>query len=416
MDSTMLKKPFLSRLAIDVAGKCLVIAVVLVFGRHYSVEEYGFLVLIMAYANVFYVFTDFGTHILLLRDLPASKSPEKTWSMFFGLKTVLTLVSLAAGLLCYPLFYAFRHYACVFPILVWLVGNTLYDFLNQTCNAQRDLGAAARITLIHRGAFLSFSLMSVFLGLSWVTLCYAIGFGSALGAFLSFLYCRSRFPFIRPAFFDTSGFGIFRRSVPLALAGFFNTMYLRAGLFVLPRFGMVHEAGIYGAAFKLFEAGLILPAALTTVTTPALSREYGSKPAPEFVRRAGRLFVKIALSAALLVPIGWLAAPWAVRIAYGAKYAASADLLRVLFAVNAMVLVSAFLSHLFVIIHRIPTLALIEASGLGLSFILSFTLIGRYGVKGAPVAAAATVLFVLLLGGVVIRRMLNRTPIHGEPS
>lgn len=398
----MLTRSFLIRLSIDLLGKGIAIFIVFILGRRYSVEEYGLLVMMMAYASVFYVLTDFGTHILLLRDLPASDDPGRIWSEYFGLKGALTVVSFIIGTLLFPLFYSIRLAASAVPVLVWMTGNTVFDFLNQTCNARIDLGASARITLIHRGMLLLFTLIPVLFRFSFIALCCCLGAGSALGAWLAFLYCHSRFSFINKPVLDKSWIAKLRQSFPIAVAGLLNTSYLRFGLLILPRFGLSTAAGLYGAAFKLFEAGLILPSALTNITTPSLSSRSASASKTEFVSLTFKMFRKVLLLSALAIPIGYLAAPWLVTLAYGTKYIESVGLYRILITVNAVVLLTAFGNHLFIIINRSYFLAAVQAAGLALSVFFSFFLIGRYGILGAPTAVLITELSVLIINVLVI--------------
>jgi O-antigen/teichoic acid export membrane protein len=121
---------------------------------------------------------------------------------------------------------------------------------------------------------------------------------------------------------------VFREALPLWLSGFLATLYFRSDIILVRYFSGDAEVGAYAASYRIFEATMLLPAAVMAVAFPRLAR------AGDSGQRPTRLEVQLVLTLlALGVLIGGalsLADDRLVRLLLGATFERSAASLRVL--------------------------------------------------------------------------------------
>ena len=87
---------------------------------------------------------------------------------------------------------------------------------------------------------------------------FVTAMGSLVTALLSIILVQ-RFINIRPTINLRYGFGLFRKSIPLALALLINIVYFKADTIIISLFRDNTEVGIYGLSYRLLEASLIFP-------------------------------------------------------------------------------------------------------------------------------------------------------------
>ena len=115
---------------------------------------------------------------------------------------------------------------------------------------------------------------------------------------------------------------------PLMFASLAIVVYMKIDEVMLRHLAGPAEVGVYAAAARLSEVWYFLPTALASSVLPALLRVKG-QDASEYARQQQRYYdVSAAAAYALSVPVA-LAAPWIVRTAYGAEFAAAGPILAV---------------------------------------------------------------------------------------
>lgn len=154
-------------------------------------------------------------------------------------------------------------------------------------------------------------------------------------------------------------------------------------------------AGIYTAAHKVMMVLLVVPGIILSSYFPSLARG----------KRSIAAYIETMI--AVGIPFGFaglLSAPWIIRFLYGARYAAAALPLQVLFLnVTVVFFAMAFANPVFASgDHR--TYFRIVAWGAGMNLILNFLLIPPLGLIGASAATLMAECVVVMVG----RRMLDR--------
>ena len=117
-------------------------------------------------------------------------------------------------------------------------------------------------------------------------------------------------------------------SWPLMFASLAIAVYMKIDEVMLRQLAGPAAVGVYAAAAKLSEVWYFMPVALASSVLPALLRAQ-QKSTEEYARRQQQYYdLSAAVAYGLSVPIA-LAAPWVVRVAYGAEFAAAGPILAV---------------------------------------------------------------------------------------
>jgi O-antigen/teichoic acid export membrane protein len=185
------------------------------------------------------------------------------------------------------------------------------------------------------------------------TAALALATGSALGTLLSLFVIKNslRLP-IKVEWRPAEWTEWLKTTLPLALANIMIVAYGRFGILFLPSLRGEAETGLYAAAHKLFEAGYILPIALVGVLMPRLSKSHRES------EEAFASDLRKTLKNIGLLCLAWLIVVeplslYFIRFLFGEQYSASVPVLRVLFMVNAVVIVNVMLAHVMIILNRL---------------------------------------------------------------
>jgi len=139
------------------------------------------------------------------------------------------------------------------------------------------------------------------------------------------------------------------------------------------------DLGLYVVAQSAARLFSIVPAALQLVISPKIVLLGVSQGAPLLVRTARIIFVIMCAAA---IPLGVLA-PYAIRLVYGAKFAASAPVFRVLLAEAVIGGFTWFLAQGFAYLGKPGRATIQQVIGLSISFPLLLFLVPRFGIDGA---------------------------------
>jgi PST family polysaccharide transporter len=115
---------------------------------------------------------------------------------------------------------------------------------------------------------------------------------------------------------------------PLMFASLAIIVYMRTDEVMLRQLAGPAAVGVYAAAAKLSEVWYFLPTAMASSVLPALLRARQNDPAEYATRQQQYYDLSAAVAYALSLPIALLA-PWIVRVAYGAEFAAAGPILAV---------------------------------------------------------------------------------------
>lgn len=151
------------------------------------------------------------------------------------------------------------------------------------------------------------------------------------------------------------------------------------------------QIGLYTAAFGVSVLFLRVPGVLATVLLPVVAELEGAGTAPEVLgrmfRRAAKLLSLLVVPPVLLL---WACAPWVVEAMFGAEYAESASLLRILLVPLLFAGAGAAGAKTLVGAGEQARLLKIVAAAASLKLLLCVLLIPPYGALGAAIAVAVS--------------------------
>jgi O-antigen/teichoic acid export membrane protein len=202
-----------------------------------------------------------------------------------------------------------------------------------------------------------------------------------------------------------------RQSLPIWLAGLVSLAYFKVDTLFLH--GMAGDAalGAYGAAYKLFEGALLLPAVVLAVTFPQLARAHGDPPAQ---RRLERQLGTSLLGLGLLVGATlFLGRALLVETIFGVGFRSAEGSLAVLAIGLPVLYVNFGLTHFLVARNLERVTTRLSLMMLALNLALDATLIPR---GGGPGAAWATILSELALTACCLGALRAAAPARERPS
>src|SRR5688572_21827142 len=190
-------------------------------------------------------------------------------------------------------------------------------------------------------------------------------------------------------------------ALPLAVAGAASLLMFRIDVLLLQWLRDSETVGVYSAAYRPFEAALLVPVAIMAAGFPRLVRlaaDLGAFRA--LVSRLAAILVGCAIGAALF---GWFAGPPLIAFLFGARYAPSTDLLRILVLALPAIFLNALLTQAIVALRRPWLVAASMAAALATNVALNLLLIPQLGATGAAIATvlAETTLLIASLAAVV---------------
>jgi O-antigen/teichoic acid export membrane protein len=283
------------RLLLDVASRGVFFAVNVLIARTLSVSDFGFFSVAVSLSQVFYIFTDIGTHLQLMKELGGRRTQSPYhWVGFFQLKILLFVLSFLAFLVFVPFSWKWDRYWLPIIAFVWMSSNSLLDFEQFVCNGLGRMDLARKLMLVHRG----FLLLGVSVPLLFFKSLPAVSVGLLFGSLFGMLFSNLIFfRDVQPQNIWTWNWAEWRRivrlSLPLGIGGAFGSWYLRLGMIVLGYVATAALAGEYAAAFRIFEITYIIPAAVMSIGVPHLAEAYenGRKVFFEELKKISRLMV-----------------------------------------------------------------------------------------------------------------------------
>ncbi len=206
---------------------------------------------------------------------------------------------------------------------------------------------------------------------------------------------------------------LIRAGVPLAVGGALVIGYGQIDQVLIFKIAGSEEAGLYGAAYRLFSQSSFVPVSISTTVFALLAASFVAD------RERFRVLLQISLELVLAAAIGALAltavySSEIVHLLYGHEFNRAAAALPVL--MGAFVLVSVgYLQDLLVIISRQQKRFVVAAVlALVLNVCLNLALIPRYGFMAAAWTTVATELFVVVARWLIVRSKLPARPALGR--
>jgi O-antigen/teichoic acid export membrane protein len=282
--------------------------------------------------------------------------------------------------------------------------NGLVDHFGAILRGAERFGPEARMNLVRAAATAAGGVFVVSVGRTLVSLAAATAAASALAFGFGLVLVRRSHPTRGRSGWDRHAMaGALGESLPIWFAGLLSLLYFKLDTVFLRAFAGDAELGAYGAAYKLFEGAMLVPAVVLAVTFPALVRVQAERARRVRLERAialGLLGAGSALGLAALL----LSRPL-VDLLFGAAFGRADGSLRVLGAGLPLVFLNFALTHFLLARRRervntvLAFMMLLVTVGLDLALIPG---------RGGPGAALATVIAELALTGGALWALARR--------
>jgi stage V sporulation protein B len=388
------------RAAGEIVGKLAALVLFAVLARQVGPSDLGDFVFAVAWTQIAMTPVGLGVDRYLLRKVARDRSALGDF-LFNALALKLTRsvpvigVSFAAINL---LGYDAQTRAAVYVLTAGLLLDSLGRTLVSVFNAFERGGLVATGIVIQRVSAAALGLAALAAGFGVVAVCAAYTIGTALRLGISGELLRRRIGLPRPRLPGWARRELRSRSAPFAVQDIFGLVLSRVDVLVLSVFASDAVVGIYGAAYRLFEATSFLSSSLLGAFS-AMYTYLGHDTRPTVRGVFGR---SLKLSLSLLVPcavaFGVLAEPLC-RFLFGADFVPSAEPLRILAPVVVLygLLV---LGNSLIVSRRDPRL-LVAVIGVGalLNLGLNLALVPALDANGA---ALAMLVSELALAGAVL--------------
>ena len=278
---------------------------VVYLARALGVAEFGRYESVLAFIFIFFTLVDFGLNRLLIRDV--SRKVKKA-GLYLGnaLGFRLTLSVIAYGMV---LIFAFIfNYP---PSVIWLVAlsSLIFFFQGFWFCFEAVFMALEKMTVCAFGAVV-LAVSSPFFGILLLKLGFGVA-GILAGMVISSLAALFYFSFLAKArriswriSFTKEFFCLFlKEGSRFAFLTIASLVYLKNGMVVLSKLAGEEAVGLYAAAYKIVEVGILFPNALAMAFFPQVSRLIISNKK----RLAGLYFKSVLIAFLLALPLLLLA-------------------------------------------------------------------------------------------------------------
>lgn len=386
------------RAGAEALGKVASLGLMAVLARQEGPRGLGVLVLALAWAELAVTAIDLGFDRYLLRCVARDRSELAAlfWNVL-RLKAVravpvLTLV-IAIGWIAYG---ATTRWTLVAVCGALLLDSVQYTLASVFAAVER-LAPAAGALLCQRlvAAAAGVAALAAGLGVVAVAVAYLIASATAVAVSAALLARTVDIP--RPSFPAEARERLRRHALPYAMQEVLAVGITRTDALLLAALASPVVVGIYGAAYRLLEATLLVSNALVSAFVAMFSYLPEADAAAAFQRAIKLLLILLAPAA---VTLALLAEPL-LQFAFGASFDGAAAPLRVL-AGTAVVLGVVMMSLALVVSREDPRASVRPfAAALTFNIVLNLILIPGLGATGAGVAMLSTE---CLLAGLLLRR------------
>lgn len=361
------------------------IAVYIVAARLMTVDEFGRYSLIMAFANVFAVLSQFGTNEAMGKMIVhlGHNEVERFLGNFFSLRIIMGLVVIAIALIAAlnardDLVLALTICALGIPLVAARFFEPIYQVLERP-------HYAAISSLIYSLSFLGGSVAVLIWVPSPLTSLMAVYIGANLVYLFSSLVLTNRVAKLRLGINRQLLRQIFWLAAPLGPAAFYAILNNRADIFLLSYLSTDHIVGLYSAAYRLVDFFSVVTIILVTPLIPIFSRLVLNNPedlrGP--VARSYEAAAFVAVPFAIATP---MVSPWLTQLIFGEAFAEAADLMNILVWIVVLVLFSLLSSSANLALGAIKHGYWSGGIAVAVNVALNLWWIPEYGAPGAAYA------------------------------
>ena len=400
-------KNSLVQMVAGLLNKILGVALIIYAARQLGTDGFGQYTFVLSMHAIFYILTDFGLGILTTRDL--AQNPKQESRYLTNIVILRCLLSVLAGVGMIGTVILLGHPAPIVQLTSILAFafffNSNIDTVTAIFNAHQRMEIPSTVSVIANTFRVTASLGALaahggVAALIWIHAIYAAVHMSILFWLL--------FYFIRPVFVLDLKFWkkMIKQAYPLALASPFSIIYFRIDTVMLASMQGQDAVGIYGAAYRLLEFTLIIPAYYCTAIFPVISTSYEKNPKRFLLiyRRSLKYMWIISLPVAMGAVV---LAPRFISVLFGDPYAASVPVLSVLMWTFVLIAVNSINSPYLIVMGKQKVVTVLIMIGMIVNVVFNFIFIPQYGELGAAWVTLGSEILNVLLFTIVLFKPLK---------
>jgi O-antigen/teichoic acid export membrane protein len=396
-------------LAAKVVARLVALVTVLAMLRYLSPAPYGAFATLVNYTSIVSVVLDLGFNVLFVRE--GARHPNEIQRYLRNVMSLRLLMAVVSLVLLAAALSANRLEDLLLPGFLLMVLTSYSTLLRNGLYAVQKLGFEALAVVLESIVLLALVLFGIKTGrgLSYFVWAYAAQYAFSC-AYFAVVLAAKRIAVIGWQFELSFVREWFWKGMPFAFTFVLTILYFRIDQPLVYAFRPHIEAGLYGAAYKPFEALLFIPMTFLSVVFPVLS-VYHRERQSEFLDAVNRFFKALLL-------IGW---PMSVGIfvlahplnhlLFGKEYDLSEPALRIL----SLSLGIAFVNNAFIgalsAADRQSSFTWAAGWSLFANLALNLALIPTFGYVGASWATVMTEIVLGFVAWTLTARHIGRVPV-----
>jgi O-antigen/teichoic acid export membrane protein len=206
---------------------------------------------------------------------------------------------------------------------------------------------------------------------------------------------------------------LLRVGVGVGIAGIFVTSYVKLDQILVFEFAGSHQAGLYGAAYRLLEQVQFIPISVMTTLFPLIAAAHKAhrRRMESLLQAAGDY---LAMASLPILAFTIVAAAPIMALLFGPKFAAAAGALPILAGAFVSIAFGYLVGNMVVVLELQRRFAFFAALGLVVNAALNVVLIPRYGFLAAAWVTLLTEVTVMSLSARSVLGALHMRPQVGR--
>lgn len=392
----------------QIFSKILNLIILLILTRMLGRDGFGLYSFALAFGSMFMLFTHFGIHSLLVRDIARDRGKANEYVNFtlsavlifsFGTFFLINLIAYITG-------WILSERIIIFIVSFYVILDAISRYFISIFRAFERMEYEVLVNMTDRIGLLICALLVWLLNFNLVTLVTGFSFIGMAKALTAFLILRSKF--IRPKLRWSFNFisPLLKEAYPFALVGLFTSVTIKIDTILLKYFHTDDIVGIYNAGRKLIESLSFIPESIYYAVFPTLSALFiidRTKFSQTFQQS-----LKYMIIVAIPITTGlFFLAPQIIQILYDPEFYNAFIPLRWL----SIALGILFCKHILAVTLNAAgkqyLLAIISGIALLINVLLNFLLIPKHSYLGASLSLIVSEALIAIISYIFIQRLIK---------
>ena len=373
----------------DVGSKTFTLVLYAVIARQLGEAAFGIFTFTLAFVMLVTTLANFGQDGILTREVARDHNlVHRYFANTLALKLAVALPALAVAL---GVGWAIGMDGTTRLVVLFLGIAVVVEALIQTCfavyQAFERLSLMPAVVITQRFVTTIPAIVAMLLGAGIVTVAAIYAAGTLVAVWLAMTLLRRRVAQPRLETDVRSWWPLMRVAAPLGLAGVFITILLRVDTAMLAFYKSNVVVGNYGAAYRLFEATLLVSWSVTTAVYPVFSRLTRSSDPP--LSLVFERALKLVVAPTLPLAVGAvLLGDALVHAVYGSGFDQAGSALAWLSPAVILYPVAQVSAALLVAQNRQSTIAIVYGLVAAENVLANLVLIPLFSLQGAAAGAS----------------------------